>query len=234
MKLQYLVQVEKLLEDYDYPDKYKIMLELEESLSRLEINGEINTNLLVTEFGTPSEYVSKIIKSKKTPTNSEGIEKSNQVLKNNTTNNKIDKSQTKKKVKQEHNNKHTIDKHKSKTDKQKSKTNLKKFLSIILYAILSIICFIIVAITIISSIEIYPFLGGKLTLAFFLSIIFLLIAFILFLLIFKEIYKIIFTRKTKYIDIILLIINCMALILLALFLISYYLESLVPIIPLIK
>lgn len=229
MKLQYLVQVEKLLEDYDYPDKYKTMLELEESLSRLEINGEINTNLLVTEFGTPAEYVSKIIKSKETQTNSNEIEGSNQILKNDTNNNKTDKPQIKQK--QENDNKHIVDKHKSKTDKQKSKTNSKKIFSIILYTLLSIICFIIVAITILASIEIYPFLGGKITLAFFLSIIFLLIAFVLFILIFKEIYKIIFTRKTKYIDVILLIINFVALLFLALFLISYYLDPLTAVIP---
>ncbi len=61
MKLQYLAQVNKLLEDYDFQDKYKVLLELEEQISNLELNGQVNANLLISEFGTPAEYVRELI-----------------------------------------------------------------------------------------------------------------------------------------------------------------------------
>lgn len=61
MKLQYLTQVQKLLEDYDFQDKYKIMLELEESISKLEVGGKIDQNLLFSELGTPAEFVHGVI-----------------------------------------------------------------------------------------------------------------------------------------------------------------------------
>lgn len=61
MKLQYLTQVQKLLEDYDFQDKYKIMLELEESISKLEVGGKIDQSLLFSELGTPAQFVHDVI-----------------------------------------------------------------------------------------------------------------------------------------------------------------------------
>lgn len=61
MKLFYLAQVQKLLEDYDFQDKYKVMLELEETLSGLESNGKIDQDQLLEELGTPAQFAAEII-----------------------------------------------------------------------------------------------------------------------------------------------------------------------------
>lgn len=61
MKLQYLAQVQTLLEEYDFQDKYKVLLELEESISRLEVGGKVDHNLLMSELGTPAQFVNGLI-----------------------------------------------------------------------------------------------------------------------------------------------------------------------------
>lgn len=61
MKLQYLAQVTKLLEEYDFQDKYKILLELEEELTALEQSGELTREILFREYGTPAQFVSGLI-----------------------------------------------------------------------------------------------------------------------------------------------------------------------------
>lgn len=61
MKLQYLAQVQKLLEEYDFQDKYKIMLELEDEISRLERNGIEDGEALLAELGSPADFVSTIV-----------------------------------------------------------------------------------------------------------------------------------------------------------------------------
>lgn len=61
MKLQYLTQVQTLLDEYDFQDKYKVMLELEEYLSKLEEQGTLSRDQLLTTLGTPADFVADVI-----------------------------------------------------------------------------------------------------------------------------------------------------------------------------
>ncbi len=61
MKLQYLIQVQTLLDEYDFQDKYKVMLELEEYLSKLEEQGTLTRDQLLTTLGTPANFVADVI-----------------------------------------------------------------------------------------------------------------------------------------------------------------------------
>lgn len=62
MKLLYLANVQKLLEDYDFQDKYKVMLDLEETLSLIEFDGHIDQSTLLEIVGTPVQFVTGVIK----------------------------------------------------------------------------------------------------------------------------------------------------------------------------
>lgn len=61
MKLHYLASVQKLLENYDFQDKYKVMLDLEETLSNIEDDGHIDHETLLNTVGTPAQFVENII-----------------------------------------------------------------------------------------------------------------------------------------------------------------------------
>ncbi len=61
MKLQYLTQVQTLLNEYDFQDKYKVMLELEEYLSKLEEQGTLSREQLLTTLGTPADFVADVV-----------------------------------------------------------------------------------------------------------------------------------------------------------------------------
>ncbi len=61
MKLQYLTQVQTLLDEYDFQDKYKVMLELEEYLSKLEAMGSLSREQVLNTLGTPADFVADVI-----------------------------------------------------------------------------------------------------------------------------------------------------------------------------
>lgn len=61
MKLKYLAMVQAILEDYDFQDKYKVMLDLEEDLTKLESSGNIDKDEVYSILGTPIEFTNKII-----------------------------------------------------------------------------------------------------------------------------------------------------------------------------
>lgn len=61
MKLQYLAAVQKLLDNYDFQDKYKIMLELEETLTNLELDGNLDQTTVLRMLGTPGQFVEDVV-----------------------------------------------------------------------------------------------------------------------------------------------------------------------------
>lgn len=61
MKLKYLAMVQAILEDYDFQDKYKVMLDLEQDLTKLESSGNIDKEEVYSILGTPIEFTNKII-----------------------------------------------------------------------------------------------------------------------------------------------------------------------------
>lgn len=61
MKLKYLSMVQAILEDYDFQDKYKVMLDLEQDLTKLESSGNIDKEEVYSILGTPIEFTNKII-----------------------------------------------------------------------------------------------------------------------------------------------------------------------------
>lgn len=61
MKLHYLANVQRLLENYDFQDKYKVMLDLEKTLSKMEHDGHIDQLTLLNTLGTPAQFVEDIV-----------------------------------------------------------------------------------------------------------------------------------------------------------------------------
>lgn len=61
MKLHYLANVQKLLEAYDFQDKYKVMLDLEKTLTEMEVDGQIDHETLLNSLGTPADFVEEIV-----------------------------------------------------------------------------------------------------------------------------------------------------------------------------
>lgn len=61
MKYEYLKTVTNLFEEVDYPNQYKALIQLEKDISQYEINGDISNEQLISLFGTPQEFVDKII-----------------------------------------------------------------------------------------------------------------------------------------------------------------------------
>ncbi len=61
MKYQYLKQVEYLLNEYEFEDKYKVMLDLEQLISDYETNGNITKEELFALCGSPADYVYNLV-----------------------------------------------------------------------------------------------------------------------------------------------------------------------------
>lgn len=61
MKLQYLASVQALLDNYEFQDKYKVMLDLEETLTNMEQNGMLDQTTVLTSLGTPAQFVEEIV-----------------------------------------------------------------------------------------------------------------------------------------------------------------------------
>lgn len=61
MKLTYLTQVQENLSNYEFQEKYKILLDLETYISRLEKQADISQEMLYAKLGTPQQFSNRVI-----------------------------------------------------------------------------------------------------------------------------------------------------------------------------
>ncbi|WOO88843.1 hypothetical protein R2F61_08170 [Mollicutes bacterium LVI A0078] len=205
MKLQYLAQVNKLLEDYDFQDKYKVLLELEEQISNLELNGQVNAQLLISEFGTPAEYVRELIgtydltKDITATSQNTSITDTDELMSATQTNlehaqidstnkaddleiNSVDKNITdsSKSNDTSQNNTDTPAQSNDQSYKAKSENKAAKMPVKIIFVIITILFylfgFIILAVTIVAALGLLMFIDAQTAISLFLAILFMLIS----------------------------------------------------------
>ncbi|WOO87112.1 hypothetical protein RZE82_08340 [Mollicutes bacterium LVI A0039] len=62
MKLHYLKEVQVMLDNYDFQDKYKILLDLENFITKYEKQAINDPNIIITKLGTPDQFVARVVK----------------------------------------------------------------------------------------------------------------------------------------------------------------------------
>lgn len=232
MKLQYLAQVQKLLNDYDFQDKYKALLELEAQITAMEQDGQVSREQLLIELGSPAEYVSNLIgtydlsrisdfdQSNKAAANTDdlltatstGLETINDYIKNAqikfepVEDNNLNKSA-----------KNTTDfksepqvkspaKNDSNNGKKSQKRNPFKFLYTIILTLFLVLAFFGLLIAAIIAIGVFIFIDVQTAVSLILGVLLLLITVGLFLKLLKQILEKITTKEMKTIQIIITLI----------------------------
>lgn len=235
MKLQYLAQVNKLLEDYDFQDKYKVLLELEEQISNLELNGQVNAQLLISEFGTPSEYVRELIgtydltKDVKATSQNTSITDTDELMSATQTNlehgqidskneddeleiNSVDQNNTNSSKSNDtsQNNTDIPAQRNDHSNKAKSENKTAKMTVKIIFVIITILFyllgFIILAVAIVAALGLLMFIDAQTAISLFLGILFMLISIALSISFIKNLLYSIIDRNMKTVRLIIIFI----------------------------